>query len=81
MKHLITIIPLITIFGFFLTGCEDSESGDSNADNNSDTSTTDTVLLVTTHDIDAAGASGFYFDFITGEETDSSSSWHISFLI
>ena len=79
MKHLITIIPLITIFGFFLTGCEDSESGDSNADNNSDTSTTDTVLLVTTHDIDAAGAAGFYFDFIAGEETDSSDSWHISF--
>ena len=34
---------------------------------------------VITHDIDAAGASGFYYDFSSGTEVDSSSSWHISF--
>ena len=67
MKHL-TI--LIIIFSFFLTGCEN---------NDSDGSDTDTALLITTHDIDASGASGFYFDFISGEETDSIRSWHISF--
>jgi len=67
MKYLIT---LITVFSFFLTGCED---------NDSDGSDPETVLLITTHDIDATGASGFYFDFIPGEETDSTGSWHISF--
>jgi len=67
MKHLTV---LITILCFFLTGCEN---------NDPDGYDTDTALLITTHDIDAAGASGFYFNFISGEETDSTESWHISF--
>ncbi len=61
---------LITIFSFFLTGCEDNDPNSSDENN---------ILLITTHDIDAAGASGFYFDFISGGETDSTGSWHISF--
>ena len=64
------LIVLITIVSFFLTGCEDNDPGDSDRNN---------IILITTHDIDAAGASGFYFDFISGEETDSTGSWHISF--
>ena len=64
------LIVLITIFSFFFTGCEDNDPGDSDRNN---------IILITTHDIDAAGASGFYFDFISGEETDSTGSWHISF--
>ena len=64
------LVVLITIFSFFLTGCENNDADNSDENN---------ILLITTHDIDAAGASGFYFDFISGEETDSTGSWHISF--
>ena len=68
MKNLITVI---TIFGFIVTGCED----DDHDDHNNNSSGTEII----THDIDASGASGFYFDFISGNETDSTGSWHISF--
>ena len=68
MKNLII---LITIFGFIITSCDDN---DHNEHDDHDSSGTEIV----THDIDASGASGFYFDFISGEETDSTGSWHIS---
>jgi len=67
MKQLtLTLIIGVLIF----IGCEDK-----NSDNDNPTQGEE----VTTHDIDAAGASGFYYDFLSGTEVDSSSSWHISF--
>lgn len=63
------VITLIIIFGFISTGCEE-ESHDDNGNSG---------IEIVTHDIDATGASGFYFDFLSGEETDSTGSWHISF--
>ena len=69
MKNLIT---LMMIFGFALTGCEENDNDDHNDHDSSG-------VEVVTHDIDASGASGFYFNFISGGETDSTGSWHISF--
>ena len=67
MKQLtLTLIIGVLIF----IGCEDK-----NSDNDNPTQGEE----VATHDIDAAGASGFYYDFSSGTEVDSSSSWHISF--
>jgi len=63
----------ITIFGLILTGCEDKKSDDNNHDHDH------SATQVTTHDIDADGATGFYYDLAAGAETDSSGSWHISF--
>ena len=69
MKQL-TLTSIIGILIFI--GCENN-----NTDN-------DQGKEVITHDIDAAGASGFYYNFSSGidssgTEVDSSSSWHISF--
>ena len=67
MKQLtLTLIIGVLIF----IGCEDKNSGNDNPNQGEE---------VTTHDIDAAGAAGFYYDFSSGTEVDSSSSWHISF--
>ena len=67
MKQLaLTLIIGVLIF----IGCEDKNSDNDNLTQGEE---------VTTHDIDAAGASGFYYDFSSGTEVDSSSSWHISF--
>ena len=67
MKQLtLTLIIGVLIF----IGCEDK-----NSDNDNPTQGEEVI----THDIDAAGASGFYYDFSSGTEVDSSSSWHISF--
>ena len=67
MKQLtLTLVIGVLIF----IGCEDK-----NSDNDNQTQGEE----VTTHDIDATGASGFYYDFSSGTEVDSSSSWHISF--
>ena len=66
MKHTLTLIIGVLIF----IGCEDK-----NSDNDNPTQGEEVI----THDIDAAGASGFYYDFSSGTEVDSSSSWHISF--
>ena len=62
----LTLIISILIF----IGCEDNKSDNDNQTQGEE---------VTTHDIDAVGASGFYYDFSSGTEVDSSSSWHISF--
>ena len=67
MKQLtLTLVIGVLIF----IGCEDK-----NSDNDNQTQGEE----VTTHDIDATGASGFYYNFSLGTEVDSSSSWHISF--
>ena len=67
MKQLtLTLIIGVLIF----IGCEDKNSGNDNPPQGEE---------VTTHDIDAAGAPGFYYDFSSKTEVDSSSSWHISF--
>jgi len=67
MKQLtLTLIIGVLIF----IGCEDKNSDNDNLTQGEE---------VTTHDIDAAGAAGFYYDFSSGTEVDSSSSWHISF--
>ena len=67
MKQLaLTLIIGVLIF----IGCEDKNSDNDNLTQGEE---------VTTHDIDAAGSSGFYYDFSSGTEVDSSSSWHISF--
>ena len=63
----------ITIFCLILTGCEDKKSDDNNHDHDH------SATQVTTHDIDADGATGCYYDLAAGAETDSSGSWHISF--
>ena len=65
------ITMLITFLGLILTGCEDKKSDD----NNNSTSGTE----VLTHDIDAEGATGFYYNLVSGAETDSFGSWHLSF--
>jgi len=67
MKKL-TLTLIIGVLVFI--GCEDKNSGNDNPTQGEE---------VTTHDIDAAGAPGFYYDFSSGTEVDSSSSWHISF--
>ena len=63
----------ITIFGLILTGCEDKKADDNDHDHDH------SATQVTTPDIDADGATGFYYDLVAGAETDSSGSWHISF--
>ena len=67
MKQL-KLILIISVLIFI--GCEDKKSDNDNPTQGEE---------VTTHDIDATGASGFYYDFSSGTEVDSSSSWHISF--
>ena len=62
------LLSIIMISCFLLTGCEDKE-----------TNNTQTGEEVITHDIDAIGASGFYFNLSSGIEVDSSSTWHVSF--
>ena len=67
MKQLtLTLIIGVLIF----IGCEDKNSGNDNPPQGEE---------VTTHDIDATGAPGFYYDFSSGTEVDSLNSWHISF--
>ena len=62
-------------------GCTDSNAVNYNPDAIADDDSCEYYQFeeVITHDIDAAGASGFYYDFSSGTEVDSSSSWHISF--
>ena len=62
-------------------GCTDSNAVNYNPDAIADDDSCEYSQFeeVITHDIDAAGASGFYYDFSSGTEVDSSSSWHISF--
>ena len=64
-------LTLTLIIGFLIfAGCEDKNSSNESQAQGEE---------VTTHDIDATGASCFYYDFSSGAEVDSSSSWHISF--
>ena len=56
------------ISSLLLVGCEDKE-----------TNNNQTGAEVITHDIDAIGAPGFYFNLASGTEVDSSSIWHVSF--
>ena len=62
-------------------GCTDSNAVNYNPDAIADNDSCEYSQIeeVTTHDIDAAGAPGFYYNFSSGTEVDSSSSWHISF--
>lgn len=61
---------ILTFTILFLTfiGCDDNKTNDSTSESE-----------VITHDIDAADASGFYFNLSSGSEVDSSNSWHLSF--
>ena len=67
MKQL-TLTLIIGVLVFI--GCEDKNSDNDNQPQGEE---------VTTHDIDAAGAPGFYYNFLSGTEVDSSSYWHLSF--
>ena len=68
MKQLtLTLIIGVLIF----IGCEDKNSNDDNQTQGGDVTTNDGEE-VTTHDIDATGASGFYYDFSSGTEVDLS---------
>ena len=51
---------MTTILGLILIGCEDKKSDDN--DNDHDLSSTEVI----THDIDAEGAAGFYYDLVAG---------------
>ena len=62
------LLSAIMISSLLLVGCEDKE-----------TNNNQTGEEVITHDIDAIGASGFYFNLSSGTEVDSSSTWHVSF--
>ena len=62
------LLSAIMISSLLLVGCEDKE-----------TNNNQTGEEVITHDIDAIGASGFYFNLSSGAEVDSSSTWHVSF--
>ena len=62
------LLSVIMISCLLLIGCEDKE-----------TNNNQTGEEVITHDIDAIGASGFYFNLSSGTEVDSSSTWHVSF--
>ena len=66
------LIPLITLFGLILFGCEQNNSENNNGNDAEKTE-------VVTHDIDATNADGFYYDLLNATETDSSESWHLSF--
>ena len=61
-------ILTLSIFFLAITGCEDNKTDDNPSENQ-----------VITHDIDAVGASGFYYNLSSGSEVDSSNIWHISF--
>ena len=63
-----TLLSAIMISSLLLVGCEDKE-----------TNNNQTGEEVITHDIDAIGAPGFYFNLSSGTEVDSSSTWHVSF--
>ena len=81
MKQLTTAIAFLV---FILSGCEDNSSDDSGFDwqmlhDHDHDNNTEIVTEIVTHDIDAEGASGFYYDLVKKEETNSSGSWHISF--
>lgn len=62
------LFSLVLISCLILNGCEDNE-----------TNNNITGEEVITHDIDALGAAGFYFNLSSGTEVDSSSTWHLSF--
>ena len=62
------LLSIIIISCLLLNGCEDN-----------DTNNNQIGEEIITHDIDAIGASGFYFNLSSGEEVDSSSIWHLSF--
>ena len=62
------LLSIIIISCLLLNGCEDNETNNNQAGEE-----------IITHDIDAIGASGFYFNLSSGTEVDSSSTWHISF--
>ena len=62
------LLSVIMISYLLLIGCEDKETNNNQAGEE-----------VITHDIDAIGASGFYFNLSSGTEVDSSSTWHVSF--
>ena len=70
MKH---ITLFFISFSLILTGCEEERLDVDNDDHDHE------EIEVTTHDIDADGATGFYYDLVAEAETDSSGSWHISF--
>jgi len=70
MKQLTIVIAYLA---FILPGCEDKDNDEHDHDHD------DPTTEVMTHDIDAEGASGFYYDLVARAETDSSGSWHISF--
>ena len=64
-------LALISIIGLLVfTGCEDKKSDIDNEAQGKE---------IITHDIDAAGALGFYYNFLSEVEVDSSNLWHISF--
>lgn len=64
-------LTLISITGLLIfAGCEDK---------NSDINDEAQGKEIITHDIDAAGAPGFYYNFSSEAEVDSSNLWHISF--
>ena len=64
-------LTLISIIGLLMfAGCEDK---------NSDINDEAQGKEIITHDIDAAGAPGFYYNFSSEAEVDSSNLWHISF--
>ena len=63
-----TLLSIIMISCLLLSGCEENDTNDNQI-----------AEEIITHDIDAIGASGFYFNLSSGEEVDSSSIWHLSF--
>ena len=62
------LLSVLIISCLLLNGCEDKETDNNRAGEE-----------IITHDIDAIGASGFYFNLSSGSEVDSSSTWHVSF--
>ena len=60
------LLSIIMISCLLLNGCEDNETNNNQAGEE-----------IITHDIDAIGASGFYFNLSSGAEVDSSSIWHV----
>ena len=65
------IIKTLLCLLMFFIGCDNSNDDDASSNTNS--------VEVITHDIDAAGAPGFYYDLHAGAEVDSSNTWHLSF--
>ena len=62
------LLSVLIISCLLLNGCEDKQTNNNRAGEE-----------IITHDIDAIGASGFYFNLSSGSEVDSSSTWHVSF--